>query len=752
MRSFQLLSIISALVLLPSGLLAQQFKSSVQSGEHDGFTRLVLRLPTTNNWSIENAGRTVRIDVGNPDVIFDTSVVFDKIDRTRLLEVTQVSGRGQLELELACSCEITSFEQDQRYLVVDINDPETDTRNPLSMTFPTYGFNYRFPWAQPNQPETDFELPASEPEALPPSPSELHVPLQAKLQSLSLPFNPEDREKDGSVSVAEQRLLQQIGHASDQGLIDLKPDLDQDELASQVQDSADPTNIRVETVVDRDFNEFLTEARSEIPTQQACSEGNLIDLHNWGGSESFTDQIAKHRQHLFAEFDVLDLRQTEDLVDVYLYFGFGAEARQLMMLLPNTTEGYREKLSLAAILDDTRNLHEAFTGQQNCDGDASLWAVMESGTLDRSANKNAIQRSFSALPMHLRVQLGPRLSSIFVAANDSEGSKAILRMVDRSGAEHIPRRHLAEADLAQVEGHGEKQVQHLEAAVVENDEHSPEAIVRIVRTSIEERRALAPQIPDLVGAYAFEHRDTELGGELRQAEILALGLTGDFTRAFEYLSDLRQKDGRAAANAIHSSLLQLLTEQSDDLTFLGLVLKDTRDIGSHVELKTSVLVAQRLLDLGFPGQARDMLERLDTGERRREDVALLLAQSALELNLPHRAMIDLLGVQSKDADLLRAQAMLINGDVAQAASLQAASGDPQAARSYWHARQEPEDNAVADQTPFGGVLEVTSRLREDSGPLENLPPLAQAQALIDSSVLTRATLDDLFESLDATSR
>jgi len=109
-----------------------------RSGEHDSFSRLVMRLPDGVAWSLNQSGQSASLSVDAPAIVFDTSSVFNLIPRTRLQAVTQAGPGQPLQLQLGCECEISTFIEDDGFLVVDIRDGEGGAPRQLTgATLPT---------------------------------------------------------------------------------------------------------------------------------------------------------------------------------------------------------------------------------------------------------------------------------------------------------------------------------------------------------------------------------------------------------------------------------------------------------------------------------------------------------------------------------------------------------------------------------------------------------------------------------------
>jgi hypothetical protein len=312
--------------------------------------------------------------------------------------------------------------------------------------------------------------------------------------------------------------------------------------------------------------------------------------------------------------------------------------------------------------------------------------------------------------------------------------------------EHIPEINLAEAALAELEGDTETVVEELSQEVAERTENAPRALIDVVSLSYGERKALSPDVPDLLASYEVESREGELGADLRQAEVTALSMMGQFGRAFETLEDLTERDGRAARVSAMEPLMTLLTENADDVTFLRYGLIFSEQATEDEAMPVAKIMARRLLGLGFAEQSQAMLMKLirvPTDEERR----LMMAEAALELNQPHQALVELMGMEGADANRLRAQALWQNGEYQSASEYLLEEQDVTAAsRGFWHS-ENLDAISTAGDSPFTDVAESTARIAENSQSPEDLPPLANARALVESSVGTRDQIKALLQQV-----
>ena len=788
-----------------------------RSGEHDGFSRLVMRLPSGADWSLTQSGRSATLNIGAPDVVFDTSRVFNLIPRDRLQAIRQTAPGQPLRMDLGCNCEIRSYVQSDGYLVVDIRDGSDDpvyaSTGSIAPVFPIAPFatsekpntGYRFNLGQsaiadarlaldtaaniasnaPPVPAPAMVKPSAKPEpAAPREPAVLPLERLAEARGLPAPdavdanmgeasdsealpevnllLDMEESARAATVNVSEQRLLQQIGRAANQGLLDIAAGETQiDAGARQLNPLGrdgrplDPlANISITSAIDRESG-LINRAEQNDSDPGLCLPNSHVAIHLWGNDSPFADQLGPLRGALVREFDDVNPASVLALAKLYLFFGFGSEAKAMLSSVPEDRlkEEKRKILNEMADLLDGNPLpvNHVFSGQQICDGDTALWSVLADGSIKKGANTDAIQQAFGRLPVHLRVHLGPKLSSIFADAEQHHVAEAILRAVNRTGVEDIPEMNMAEAAIADLAGDTETAAEKLTDEVTERTENTPVALIDLIALSYRERTALSPDVPDLAGSYEHENKDSELGAELRQAEITALALTGRFHDAFQELKIVTSRDGPAARADALEPLMTLLAERADDVTFLQYALVFAKQSTASEAAPVADIVAQRLLDLGFAEQAMSILKKLAL-EPENEDRRLMLAEAALALNKPQRALVELMGLEGTEANRLRAEALWRNGEYGRSGEYMQVAQDPNAAaRGFWHSEDMDAIQSIdaGEEAPFRRVADVTTEIGETAKDPEGLTPLAHARALVESSQGTRGGIEDLLNQLSA---
>ncbi|WP_417839773.1 hypothetical protein [Tritonibacter scottomollicae] len=774
-----------------------------RSGEHEDFSRLVMRIPDGVEWSLTQSDRIATINVGSPTAVFNTRGVFDLIPRTRIQDIRQ-SGPGQpLRIDLGCECSVDYYQQSDGYLVVDVREgrplslAEPSDRASLPLTFPTSGEGYSFNLERQNlasarvalnledaveqafgsskqQPlhTGPLELPLRDAEEVGPTaesalaeakpPAEKNKDGKSEPKPLdanaSLLMDFDESQRAAMVNDTEARILQQIGRASNQGLLQPNAETQETQQLNPLDNGNRPLNpldnISVTSAIDRETGLFATGAGDEnVDTH--CIADREIAINKWGDETPFAEQIGELRNKVLGEFDEVNRDAALKLTRTYLYFGFGAEAIAALGLLSERDLNPRSRevmMTMAKILDASdMPVNTIFSGQQTCNGDAAFWAALSDGLVKKSANTDAIQQAFARLPAHLRVQLGPRLSTFFADAGDPSVAKAALRSVDRTGIEAVPDRNLAEAAIAELEGDTDEVVRNLNEEVAEQSQNTPKALIDLIKLSYAERRALTPDVPDLTASYELENRHSALGAELRLAEVTALALTGDFDRAFQQVSVLEQRDGTNARNAANVPLMTLLTENADDVTFLKYALIFAEEAGATRAGQVGDMVARRLLDLGFAEQAEMLLVKMSL-EPQNNERRMMSAEAHLQMDQPQRALVELMGLEGQQADRMRAEALWRNKEYERASQYMVSAQDlNEAARGFWLSEDLDAAEALDEEAaPFRAVADLTKQIDTAVQEPQGMPPLAEARALIESSAGARTSIEELLRQVERT--
>lgn len=724
----------------------------VRSGEHDTFSRIVLPIPVGTKWALKQTSNIAELYVELPDIQYDTSQVFRRIPRNRLLELSQHQPEKILRMKIGCECKVIAFTQSGALLVVDIQDAEIPNSQVPSNAKETSGFKFRTV-ASGNMtgPVLAWNL-QSEISDDPIEATQQYI--ADKLPVISLT----EQNIQQSANVSGLRLISQIERAAAQGL--LTPNI----RIVGVQDTnnasnfnsinsetimgkiVSPIQISVTSITGRGSNVASNDVLSHPSAHQSfCTPPNLVAIPDWGNDQPFGTQIGNRRMNLFGEFDNVRQQGVMELTQNLLYFGFGTEAQKALELFKGDGQTRRVFNALAEILDYGHTVSDnPFFEEQDCNSDVALWAFLaETETLrSDTLNTKAILTAFMRLPNHLKVLVGPDLARKFSDTQNFQSADIVLRMANRTLERSDPALDLVKAN-SELEHKGSVTApQQLLAIAQSGTEKSPQALIDFVEAQNNTNKAIPPDIPDLIGAYFSEFRNSEISPNLRRAHILSLALTGRFTEAFQTYFE---KDDHVNETTL-PHVMRLLAERADDITFLRFALAPIEIAGQGFSVDLQNSIAARLIKLGFLVSAANLLNEsnVDTAD---DDRRIMKAQIAISENMPHRALAALMGVSHPKAKNLRTEALLKIGDFSNAGILLETNG-VDSGRAFWLA--ENWDAVLRDDdSQFLEAAILAKTLTSTVAETTVLGPLASAHALADNSLAIRSNISDLLGLLGA---
>ncbi|WP_420585736.1 hypothetical protein [Ruegeria sp.] len=708
----RVLVLATALIAAASGVAAQDL--TVRSGEHEGYTRLVVQVPPDTTWSLKQTKNGARLNVALKDVRFQTSSVFQRLTENRLASISQPEAGGSLELEFGCECAASAFLFKDTMIVVDI--APGSFLPPLTSDIPG-----PFLPTAPKEKDT------------------LHADHSIDLLALPL-FN---QNANGFEQQLSTRLLQ----GADRGIVDLNiaPVGLRDSTGNQslfIPPEVE-LNVQVSSVLE-ELNGLLGPDIPHLERRPPCISSAELGFDDWSDERPFAEQAAHLRSGLYQEFDKVDREQALRLARLYAYSGFGAEALRALELVGQKSAAADRISAVARVLDDGPLADtNPFEGLQRCDGDAALWSVLTEGQLSNDANLIAMEQSFARLPDHLRRHVGPSLSDILVDADELEAARRVLRSVDRVETEAGPDVTQSKAKIASAEGDTHKAEDLLEDVLSASDAalDAPLALARLVEKRWTERGSISPRELGLAASYVVEYRRSDIGPLMQQTQALALSLAQEFDAAIDLLDALpNDPDGAETRNRV----MLVLTERADDATFLRRVLNLPNDQMQALTTDTAVAVANRLATLGFSRQVSTLAKRPQDRDRRRER-SRLRAKAALFDLRPHQAMLDLGDDPSDEATALRADALTMIGDLGAAAELLNTFGQQDAANRLNWLADLPVEAGTDDK--FARIAQTTVKLSAPPSRLQDTP-LADAASLLADSAATRQNIADLLAAIE----
>ncbi|AKS47794.1 hypothetical protein SAMN05444287_2549 [Octadecabacter temperatus] len=639
-----MIRLVALLAFLP--ILASADPVTIRSGEHETFSRLVISIGHNTDWSIDPSddGYVLKLD-GRSDG-FDTSQVFERIHRDRLIDVRQVAPNA-LSLFVECHCELDSFLWQPGRLVVDIIDSPDPVPaasdvvlDPLHVT--------------------------STPPIIRPAGTPLTLPNMLNISPLGIEASDQIRAEETQVeidlSAAEEALAIGIARAASQGFLvpstvetgQTEVEGDKVHLVPEQSDEHEPDvsiapirpGVGISTAMDRDLAQLGVELGRSL--EQQCLSAELFQISTWGDDRAFHEQASALAETLAGEFGEEPREAQENLARLYIHFGFGAEARLVLAVSPASSQSRTILTELAGIVDDYDRDYPAILSQESCNTPGALWAFILRPTVQEESDRNQLIQHFYALPQPLRNQISPRLARGFLDIGDPAAASQLLHTANNQDAGSTHEAQTTRALIAEGFDDAEEALAVLSNEADDSVRTTPQSLIRLIELQLEQGTTPSEANLLLVGALRQEHRDTPVAQDL--ANIEAVGRMA--AAQYQVALDLMQNREDIQALEIIDKIYEKIATHADSGTFLEFVFDE---IPEGLTSATENAIAKRLIDLGFYERARSFLtgdaERAAAAERR-----YLRAESALGADDFALAMDALLGMTDERARALRARA------------------------------------------------------------------------------------------------
>lgn len=780
--------LLNAILILAWAAPAWAAPVLVRSGEHGPFTRIVVYASSSQEWTIDQDGQSVTVNLpGNLDG-FDTSRVFELIKRERVQAIE--ADQERLTLRLGCECIATATTMRPNYIILDIAPGqlpvdtadagkaraklgELDWSGSISATEAVYGLGdvaRSTSTAEPSAgtaPAPTGESPAT-PVVLPlvQDPSERR-PFDLAGEIIGDPMIETVRHTGPSAAseelrALEDRLAREIGLAATQGLLqpaphrrkelraaaeDETPEVPAPELAEAtldplLKDDGRPGNLRINSSVEG--RDRLADALGITIDGVSCADAGLFAVQDWGTEGGFGADIARHRNELFGEFDKLNRPAQIALARAYIYYGFGAEALQIGGL------DVRDEPEDAAIMAVARLMEygpgpqtDALTRFADCDSDAALWAILadDGSAQPERMNTAAALRALNKLPYHLRSFLAPELSKRLRGQGYGDAAAHAMRSVSRTlHAQESPAK-LEQAEIDLAGGREEKASKGFEEVIADNSYEAPRALIRFIDLQVANGKEISKDTAMLAEAYAAEYRNSELAPEITRAHMMALAKSGQFDAAFAVLETARSLG--MGTDQLVSGLYQTLQAEADDVTFLKRTMALTEAEREQVSPRVRLDLGARLLELGFSDQAEATIAQVESSVMPREQ-QLLRGRIHLAMGHHRQAMAAAGTFTGDEFEALRADTLFATGQYEEAAAIYEKLGKPErAAAAAWKAPA-----GSIPEMPEGSSLTRAADIAERTVPEAAGGLLARADALLSDATSLTADIEELLANPD----
>lgn len=621
----------------------------VTSGEHDGFTRIVLKVSEALEWDLSVEGDVASI-LFERAVSFDDSGVFNRISKDRVLStnVDAINGRPVFNISLSCDCKVTAERYLSEYIVVDISDPSGIQDAPVNIRHnsPQLGLPVDsdrilempdiISWASPQAPQytetahaVNFLQTGSIVAAgMTVFDSSDMLPFVAHADDGSgegLVLKSETAEIEETVSAARTSLLEQLTLAAEQGFLEftglevLDKEIPENDAPTEVgpapvlkvEPPRDTRQWSLQTVFDRDAT-LANSTGGEL--NENCPKVENVNVASWSDGGNFNAEISEIRRNLIGEFDAPNHDAILDLIRLYLRYGFGAEARMYLQEFVGTVPGHAILNDLAVIVDGQQIAPDGpLFAAVECGGLVSVWALvgMYPSVSGDIWDIETVVDAFADMPIDLREMLGARLMMSFLDRGFVDISARISDILARAPGDRGSRYELSLATVLQENENTEEAREILSDLTDRHDDVSAEALAVLVRSLLESDQDVSSKMQLDIGSAANEARGTELGTEFQRLQALIVAREQGGNTALEMISSEIQKtpSNSDVLRRTASELLKSMSPEHDaPLAYLQAIVNyqgyvDEGVAGDALRLE----IGEELLDYGFPSLALEFL-------------------------------------------------------------------------------------------------------------------------------------------------
>jgi hypothetical protein len=716
---------LTAIALLAwTGAAAAQEGGPIRTGEHAGFSRIVMTIAPTTEWSLELGLREATVVFPGRELAFGTDEVWQRIPRTRVTAIQPMRREDgtAVRVALGCDCRVTASFVGARHLALDIHDGASAAAAaamPAGDDEPA--------GESPGAPKGAAQADAAADAA--PSLSEAELALRAQIergaeQGVVALGSPAPRGGEAGEAMAPPPLQAPALPESsaeapagpppavaEPGPARLRPaarPVHEAPAASAPPAPADwdalHANAQVEatTVFDRDGA-----GRSAGPAPHPeCRPDEALDVARWSDGRPLPDQAVELRRLLVGEFDRPNGAVVRDLARLHIRYGLGAEAAEIL-------RGFDTEVEERALLGDLARVVENRTPDGPlardiaCPGRHGLWLAMagQPAMIASERHFRSMRTALEEMSPTLRALVGPELVGRFLDAGRIAQARVLHDVVVRPGMAADVATRLASGGLAAAERRLPEAEAWLSGLVEANAPNAGDAVIALVRA----RLASGAGVPEAwitdLRVLALEQRRGEREPQARKLAAEAIARNGDLRQAFDELAALAAERPETTG-AVGAVAVRLLAEADPEEVGRAAYAETAIGHGAMVSEAPAndparIAVGTRLLELGLPGPALAMVAPAEA--RGSEAARLVAAQARLALGKGAEALDTLAGLEGDGIALLRARAHALEGDFNAAAAALPAADMQAAALSYAWAGGD-WDRAAASADPVKAAM------------------------------------------------
>tara|TARA_R110002110_G_scaffold82396_3_gene214236 strand:+ start:6535 stop:8754 length:2220 start_codon:yes stop_codon:yes gene_type:complete len=726
--------VILILLLLGIASTAKAQTIAVASGEHQGFSRLVLTFPAGAEWQLGRTEKGYALNISGGAPVYDLSDVYRRLSRSRLSNI--LADDGVLFLEVKCPCYAMPFELGPGQLVVDIRDGVAPGGSSFENLF-RYQDDTLTTLEQAGAPTEHGGARDSGADGVLDWAGVVGVASRLSEPGVRLPV--QDLETQIGQSRIRDALLWQFSKGAAQGVVEMI-------AGGEVGDQPFATGISDQVAIVDSAGPGLntSDSRSQqmLADGSACIDDESLAIATWAKAGSVARSFGQVRSGLLGEFDQPIPGAISDAARYLLYLGFGAEVRQMLKAFDVKSPEREMWQSMALVLDLEADQSGIFSGMEVCNTAAALWAVLADPEI-RIGEKieiPAILRSFSALPLHLRRHLGPRLTDRFLARGDILSSRAIKDAILRSSAEPEASVRVLAAKVEYATGNIEESTKAFENISKMPGPAGIEATIELAGLQAQNGGEVSAKVTTALEGYYQEARGGDADLELRKILAMSYASQNRFDEAFSFLP---RNIGSSEEIWIR------LAEFGNDNALIGNAILPDGFTAPALPVSTDQRIAERLIDIGFADEALSWLNENRRNSRiPNETDRILRAKAASATGDDRAALRHLAGLATDSAELQRARALTALEDNRASESYAKIEAITEWQRSARRRRAWRELTKLGPDGSWGPALNLLdgygAPLANPEGALPNADgPIARSRMAVDESATSRKVLETL---------
>ena len=633
----------AALLLSVAGTVAVGETIPIISGEHEGYTRLVLTIDPAKPWRLENvSGRSNLIFEGSHS--FGTENIFNRIPKSRLADVSteNTAELSTFRMALNCQCDVNAYAYQNAYIIIDISDPAPKDRLETASVSPA---KLEVNFSPDSLPSLDLEIDTRRPDSPHYNATEAENSMHDNATIVDeqvfeepvevLVVEDVDPELQKTVDEARDALIRQLSFAADQGLLDFKSDeanlevTEHEEVDPHHEDSPEPEAAPVASPMENLMNQEQVSIQSvydidgrddpdAMNVGMQCFQDFDFDIQNWGSGEDFSQELSILRTDQLGEFDVTDLKKIHGLIRLYIRYSFDAEADYLVASYQDDIKHPEIYVDLARVMsgrsgDDHGVLQHAI----ECEGAVGMWALAsETGVSAQALTpKDSVLGVFENLPADLRRAIGPRLIEAYLRRDMRTEAQQVSDLISRAHGKDGQAVELSQAVLLMDAGQVPAAESIYQDVATTNTTESVPALMELVELYLREGRDVPRDYVERIELEADTQRGTQQGLVLRDLEIRLLSQDAGEDAALIKLKHEISVDPENAADykEMGRNVLSGLTHANPD--FLKIVMSNLDFIGGNQEfIELRAKLAEEALADGFPNAASVLLNGSEMSE------------------------------------------------------------------------------------------------------------------------------------------